>query len=153
MSYFITGWKSPANREMPVEMIKNPFNRPGGGRTPKYAYYDPEMTEPRRAEKPPHPGGGAEDSASQGAGSTEGAALVGREAGGIEFGEGFEGRNQARQGAQQTVFAETLPAEKSLPHSFLSGLSPKTARGGIILSEILGPPKGRAYFHRHFGGR
>ncbi len=66
---------------------------------------------------------------------------------GISFGEGFEERRPNQAKKPEPAAKKTAPVAKEPAHSLLL-LDTKKAREGILLSEILGPPKGRAYFQR-----
>lgn len=159
MSFFGTGGRGPANQGMPADMMRNMNSRPGpqANRTPKYAYYDPEMAAPRHAEEAFHPAVGAQEgdcsgqghSFGQGTSSQEGTSFDYRETHGIEFGSGFEERKEAQKQANAAKNSpQTLQKQEQRT---AAGLTASMARNGIVLSEILGPPKGRAYFNRRFG--
>lgn len=186
MSFFGTGGRGPANREMPTEvnarvpltiagtddrqlapvglasMIKNRDNRPEQvgrspvNRTPRSAYFEVETVEPQRPAQVYYPADGREGNSSgqgysfgQGHASEEGTPANYREARGIEFGKGFEERKQARN--QTTEVKKPAPVSQQPEPRTVMGLSSQVARSGIVLAEILGPPKGRAYFNRRFG--
>ena len=65
--------------------------------------------------------------------------------GGVVFGRGFENR-RTRANPPKT----DKPKEREMKEEVISAdITPERARTGIVLSEILGPPKARKYF----GGR
>lgn len=142
----------PSHRSRPSPLAQNQNNP--GIRTPRQAYYEPAHTEPNPAEGSIHPNDGEGVVSSQGKsfgqGSAHGVSSEGLPAVGLEFGKGFEERKKA-QSLPQSEIAYAEAAKKENPTVGSAGVSPAVALSGIVLSEILGPPKGRAYFNRRFG--